>query len=241
MTTEVSEKSCSACGEIKPRSAFHRNNLFRDGLHSKCAACLNAYARKKQATRVARPETASRTEKMCGHCKVIKSLELFYPAKNAPNGRHGWCAECCRASMRAKRIRKRPLVPAGMKRCPACGEVKALDDFGRNAATSNGARSYCRPCDNADNRVRQREYVKTDRFRSLQSVRRKKEWKNGKSKARQFTLLAVHFGLLVKHPCEQCGSIKVQAHHEDYSKPLDVRWLCVAHHGEAHRKEAVRR
>ncbi len=37
-----------------------------------------------------------------------------------------------------------------------------------------------------------------------------------------------------KKPCGVCGHEKVQAHHEDYSKPLDVNWLCKKHHVEAH-------
>jgi hypothetical protein len=47
--------------------------------------------------------------------------------------------------------------------------------------------------------------------------------------------------------CENCGAKHVvgadgrtliQAHHEDYSKPLAVRWLCVVCHGRVHRKVA---
>jgi ribosomal protein S27AE len=34
--------------------------------------------------------------------------------------------------------------------------------------------------------------------------------------------------------CSKCGA-KAQAHHDDYKKPLDVRWLCPKHHGEHHR------
>lgn len=40
---------------------------------------------------------------------------------------------------------------------------------------------------------------------------------------------------LVKLPCIICNSVeKVQAHHEDYSKPLDITWLCHEHHMKRH-------
>ncbi len=42
-------------------------------------------------------------------------------------------------------------------------------------------------------------------------------------------------GLIKKQPCSMCGSaIRVQAHHDDYSKPLEVRWLCIYHHNVVH-------
>lgn len=39
---------------------------------------------------------------------------------------------------------------------------------------------------------------------------------------------------LIRMPCEICGNTKTDAHHDDYSKPLEVRWLCRAHHKEWH-------
>jgi len=39
---------------------------------------------------------------------------------------------------------------------------------------------------------------------------------------------------LIRKPCEICGNTKTDAHHDDYSKPLEVRWLCRAHHKEWH-------
>ena len=46
---------------------------------------------------------------------------------------------------------------------------------------------------------------------------------------------AVMRGKIAKGTCAVCGSDKVHAHHNDYSKPLDVVWLCPAHHGETWR------
>ena len=39
-----------------------------------------------------------------------------------------------------------------------------------------------------------------------------------------------------KQPCERCGSTNAQLHHDDYERPLDVRWLCPACHGLEHRQ-----
>ncbi len=46
---------------------------------------------------------------------------------------------------------------------------------------------------------------------------------------------AVRDGRVIKLPCIICGEIKVEAHHEDYNKPLDVKWLCPKHHRRLHR------
>lgn len=43
---------------------------------------------------------------------------------------------------------------------------------------------------------------------------------------------------LPMQPCEKCGSTtKVHRHHDDYSKPLEVRWLCHEHHKQADREQ----
>ena len=47
---------------------------------------------------------------------------------------------------------------------------------------------------------------------------------------------AIRDGRLVREPCEVCGAEKSDAHHDDYSQPLAVRWLCRKHHGEQHRR-----
>lgn len=48
---------------------------------------------------------------------------------------------------------------------------------------------------------------------------------------------ALKNGKLTRDPfCELCGAPSEHAHHDDYSKPLDVRWLCVPCHKRVHRE-----
>lgn len=42
-------------------------------------------------------------------------------------------------------------------------------------------------------------------------------------------------GKLTKQTCEVCGNPKVRMRHDDYSKPLQVRWLCDEHHSKDRR------
>lgn len=63
------------------------------------------------------------------------------------------------------------------------------------------------------------------------------------------TDVAIRTGVLVQQPCEVCGKTGtmadgrnvVQAHHDDYNKPLEVRWLCQQHHHEWHTRNKPRR
>lgn len=56
--------------------------------------------------------------------------------------------------------------------------------------------------------------------------------------ARYTAANAIKRGMLVKMPCEICGITEsIDAHHDDYSRALDVRWLCKKHHMEHHKSE----
>lgn len=50
--------------------------------------------------------------------------------------------------------------------------------------------------------------------------------------ARRAVKNAVKKGSLIPQPCEVCGE-PAEAHHEDYKKRLEVRWLCKIHHLDA--------
>lgn len=60
----------------------------------------------------------------------------------------------------------------------------------------------------------------------------KKKAEPYKEAARRKARAAIKAGTLIKLPCKICADIRVQAHHDDYSKPLDVEWLCRKHHYE---------
>jgi len=55
-----------------------------------------------------------------------------------------------------------------------------------------------------------------------------------KHEARWQVSRAIESGKLNRQPCEKCGNVKSEAHHPDYSKPLEVVWLCKKHHCEEH-------
>lgn len=90
------------------------------------------------------------------------------------------------------------------------------------------------------NRIRDRNYKRKhkDHINKIRKFYKSYNQKPDKVKslARRQVQSAIERGELAKLPCEVCGDIKVQAHHEDYSKPLQVIWLCSTHHGERHIK-----
>lgn len=69
-------------------------------------------------------------------------------------------------------------------------------------------------------------------------ARRKYAEKNGidlvKRDARSAVSHALSSGKIKKMPCEVCRNENVHGHHDDYSKPLKVRWLCPVHHRAEH-------
>ena len=60
-----------------------------------------------------------------------------------------------------------------------------------------------------------------------------------KRKAHKVVEQAIAKGDLVPLPCCECGAVPAEAHHDDYAKPLDVRWLCSKHHSALHRAKRL--
>lgn len=66
------------------------------------------------------------------------------------------------------------------------------------------------------------------------------ETQRKKAHARSYLHTYVKRGLVAKLPCSVCGEIKVEAHHADYDRPLEVVWLCRKHHLELTEAERVK-
>ncbi len=94
------------------------------------------------------------------------------------------------------------------------------------------------PYKNAEDRRKwAREYAR--RWRAKNPKRSSAMVMNTRDRLKHNARLKVDYakrmGRLVPQPCEVCGASKSQAHHDDYAKPLIVRWLCPVHHSAADR------
>lgn len=85
--------------------------------------------------------------------------------------------------------------------------------------------------------VRAREYRKTAKGKLIASTTQTKQYAKFPKKiiARVLVHRAKKNGKIKELPCKVCRNLKVEAHHADYSKPLEVVWFCKSHHVEAHR------
>lgn len=154
------------------------------------------------------------------------------------------------------------------KRCFKCGKVKSRSDFYKHSAMADGLLGKCKDCtkkDTINNRNKNHAYyIMYDRDRAksphrvearlkydrtsmgkLSHIKARSKWlddeKNEiKKKAHATVHNAVKCGKLKKMPCEICGATQhIHGHHDDYSKPLDVKWLCAKHHRQVHLKEPI--
>lgn len=60
-------------------------------------------------------------------------------------------------------------------------------------------------------------------------------------RSRAILRAALARGTILREPCEVCESLIVESHHDDYSFPLHVRWLCHKHHIEVTRDRAEKK
>jgi hypothetical protein len=132
-----------------------------------------------------------------------------------------------------------------MKTCFKCGQQKERSEFYAHPAMADGLLGKCKECTKSDVKTRRlvagekisayekkRFGTSKRRKQMIQCQRRRRVAHPEKAKAWSAVYWAIKTGKLTRKPCEICGEPKSQAHHGDYSKPLDVRWFCFKHHRE---------
>jgi len=149
-----------------------------------------------------------------------------------------------------------------MKTCFKCGATRPLSEFYKHPQMADGHVNKCKECNKVDVRlsyaarpVEERKAYERSRLNDPKRVTARKVYQKRMDPARvrgykekwaarnqykrkaQHTLgNAIRDGKIQRQACERCGSLRSQGHHEDYSKPLEVIWLCPKHHGERHRE-----
>ena len=81
---------------------------------------------------------------------------------------------------------------------------------------------YCRACHAAYARAHRLRHVDLPDHQRL------------RANARAYANVYQRRGKLVPQPCERCQSPDAQKHHDDYTVPLQVRWLCRSCHLHYH-------
>ena len=120
-----------------------------------------------------------------------------------------------------------------MKTCRDCGATLPLDAFYYvDRRRSERRRPECKGC----HAERMRAYSQTPAGRRRVWRANQRAAESGIRRAHWAVKNAIRRGILQRQPCEVCGREDVHAHHEDYSQPLSVRWLCPEHHGIEHRQ-----
>lgn len=150
----------------------------------------------------------------------------------------------------------------GSKRCRECGKVLPYSEFYKHKQMLDGHLNKCKTC--VKSRVRKhrqenleqikqydrsrndlphriearRKYQKTNDYKKAHQLSNSKYRRsyNFKAKARSTLQYALKSGQIERLPCCICGNPKAEGHHEDYSRPIDVTWLCGFHHKQRHKE-----
>lgn len=114
-----------------------------------------------------------------------------------------------------------------MKKCTKCRKNKSFGEYHKSKSAADGYAYACKDCRN--------KYIR-DLHRDTKESRKlyKRNQPKDKVHARQKVKEAIKKNKLKKGICRVCGDINVDAHHFDYSKPLEVEWFCRRHHLDTH-------
>jgi hypothetical protein len=164
--------------------------------------------------------------KRCTKCGELKELEAFNKNRSTKDGLQSQCRACKVETDRRYREANPEKERERHRRYREANPEK-VSEKDRRYYEANSERE----------REKYRRYRQANPEKVRETGRRYREANPEKFKAHVATNSAIRDGKLIPQPCEVCGEEKVDAHHDDYSKPLEVRWLCHKHHKAHHREE----
>jgi len=108
------------------------------------------------------------------------------------------------------------------------------------AAKVDYYREFDRNRDTPERAKKRKEYIRTDAGKAAKKRANQAYQERYPMRRAAHVIVgnAVRDGKLIKpHAYESCGFTgSIEAHHDDYTKPLDVRWLCDPCHKQWHRE-----
>lgn len=186
---------------------------------------------------------------VCGKCRLEQSEDQFYKNPNCKDGiNRSECKTCRKWYVKENRERNNEQRRRWREAHP-----HAMHDYNAQYYKENKERN--------DNRVKEWIAANPERRRAQEIqrherrkrdpeeiVKRRARYRRWYQKNKSSPLVlasvavkaAIKSGLMVRGPCEICGTtLKVEAHHHkgyDLAHWFDVRWLCRKHHMAEHGK-----
>lgn len=160
--------------------------------------------------------------KRCMKCGQLLPLDGFYRHPAMGDGRLNKCKTCTKRDVKENRAKREDYY-------------REKDRIRASTPKSVAARNAYRQTEAGKAAVRKAKKKYDSSPKKVEAIRRHRAKHPVKYAARSAVGAAIKAGVLTRNPCEACGNLRAHAHHDDYSKPLDVRWLCTTHHAEWHR------
>jgi len=154
-------------------------------------------------------------EKKCFKCNTVKPLDDFYKHPRMKDGHVNKCKECNKRDVQQVRN----------------GNVEYYREYDRARSDDpkrvQARKDYAERMKN-DPIAKEKKKLYTKKYQDKHAIKRA---------AHLILGYEVKKGNITLTPCKKCfNTDDLNAHHEDYTKPLDIVWLCKTCHGKRHRE-----
>ena len=203
-------KKCSICKIEKAESDFYKRTSGKSSLRPYCKICANEKNKKWKEKNPERQKTLKK--------EWIEKNKENYLAKQREYARNNYAKNPEKEKERVKKWKEKN--PERYKEIYIKCYKQNLEKNREKA------------------RRRSRNWYESNKEKALEYFKQNREKNKNKIKARYTLANALKNGKIMKSlNCDECKiKEKLQAHHHDYSKPLDVIWLCTTCHAKVHSK-----